>query len=96
MTPGEVQLTSSQEKPKLDFKGSNSDLTPDVDAYETVEYIKPGEEDFVKVDLGAVEEATEVPPTSGVYEPSSGVDSEMVEENGKKKKGKKSGNYERF
>lgn len=100
ISPKNVPLTSSQEKPKLDFQPPDDDSTAASGIYETaVDDLKPttpGEEKFVKVDLGALEVALE---GAGPVEDDGMEDydvEEMFEETTKKGKKKKPRKYDRF
>ncbi len=96
---GDVQLTSYQENPKLDFQAPADDsaVVPGDGVYEAVgDHLGSHDEEFVKVDLEALEVALNVAGPTEEYEESEDFDSELFEENGKGKKGKKSKKYERF
>ncbi len=101
ITSGDVQLTGYQGNPKLDFQAPAEDsaVTPGDGNYEAVgvgELVGSHDEEFVKVDLETLEVALNVAGPAEDYEASEDFDSELFEENGKGKKGKKSKKYDRF
>ncbi len=88
------EITSSPDKPKLDFQPQDENST--VAPYEAVGDLKPtpGDEEFVKVDLGALEVALDMTEPTKQYETMEDNSEEFFEE--KTMKGKKQGKYERF